>query len=100
MMQLERHKRKRDRKTIAACRKPYCERCRRAANIEPHHMFSVGSGGCDIKENLIQLCTQCHIDTHAGNIEREELLAIVAKREGVTADELYRANRRAMGWDV
>lgn len=100
MMQLQKNKRKRDRKTIAACRKTYCERCHRAANIEPHHMFSVGAGGCDIQENLIQLCTQCHIDTHAGHIERSELLTIVAEREGMTADELYRVNRRAMGWDV
>ena len=100
MMNLQKHKRVKDRKTIQACRKPYCERCRRATAIEPHHVFTVGSGGGDVPINLIQLCTDCHIAAHAGGVERDELLALIADREGVTADEVYRSNRRAMGWDV
>ena len=31
---------------------------------------------------------------------QDELLAIVAEREGMSADEVYRLNRKAMGWDV
>lgn len=100
MLDMVRSKRKRDYKTIKAMRKPYCERCGRAASIEPHHVFTVGSGGKDIAENLVQLCTDCHIAAHAGGIEREELLGIIAEREGVDADEAYRRNRRAMGWNV
>lgn len=97
-MQLPKHKRIKDRKMIKAMRKDYCERCGAYANIEPHHVFSVGSGGCDIAVNLVQLCTNCHIGAHDGHIEQDELLAIVAEREGMTFDEAYRANRIAMGY--
>jgi 5-methylcytosine-specific restriction endonuclease McrA len=96
----KKNKRKRDYKTIKAMRKSHCERCGRLANIEPHHVFTVGSGGMDIAENLIQLCTECHIAAHSGGIARDELLDIIATREGTNADEVYRDNRRAMGWTV
>ena len=100
MLSLARHQRVRDRKAIQAARKNYCERCGTHADIEPHHIFTVGSGGGDVRINLIQLCTYCHIATHSGNIERKELLAIVARREGKTVDDVYRENRKAMGWEV
>lgn len=99
-VQLAKHKRIRDRKAIQAARKNYCEYCGAYADIEPHHVFTVGAGGGDVSYNLVQLCTRCHIGVHAGKIEREELLAIVAKREGMTEEETYRMNRRAMGYDV
>lgn len=59
MLDMVRSKRKRDYKTIKAMRKPYCERCGRAASIEPHHVFTVGSGGKDIsvKELTPTKCT-------------------------------------------
>lgn len=97
---LVKHKRIKDRKAIKAARKNFCERCGCYAGIEPHHIFTVGSGGGDVSYNLVQLCTCCHIGAHSGNIQRDELLAIVAEREGMSADEVYRLNRRAMGWDV
>lgn len=99
-MMIPKHKRIKDRKMIAAMRQPVCERCGARADIEPHHVFTVGSGGGDIRANLIQLCTDCHIGVHAGAIRRDELLDIIAIREGMTADEVYRVNRRAMGWNV
>lgn len=99
-MECIKHKRVKDRKMIKAMRKDYCERCGAYANIEPHHVFTVGSGGGDIAMNLVQLCTSCHIGAHDGSIKRDELLAIVARREGVTYEDAYRVNRRAMGYMV
>ena len=100
MAAIPKHKRIKNRKTIQAVRKNYCEYCGGRATGEPHHMFTVGSGGGDVEYNLIQLCTCCHVAVHAGHIERDELLSIVAEREGLTVDEVYRLNRRAMGYDV
>ena len=60
----------------------------------------VGSGGGDIAMNLVQLCTSCHIGAHSGSVKRDELLAIVARREGVAYEDAYRVNRRAMGYMV
>lgn len=99
-MECIKHKRVKDRKMIKAMRKDYCERCGAYANIEPHHVFTVGSGGGDIEMNLVQPCTSCHIGAHDGSIKRDELLAIVARREGVTYEDAYRVNRRAMGYMV
>lgn len=99
-MECIKHKRVKDRKMIKAMRKDYCERCGVYANIEPHHVFTVGSGGGDIAMNLVQLCTSCHIGAHSGSVKRDELLAIVARREGTTCEDAYRVNRRAMGYMV
>lgn len=100
MLSLTKHPRRRDRKAISCMRKSYCERCGRVANIEPHHIFTVGSGGQDNRENLLQLCSACHISVHMGGIARDELLEIVAIREGISMDEAYRRDRKAMGWEV
>ena len=95
------HKRITSKKTIQEVRKPYCEICGQRTNIEPHHINTRGSGGGDIKENLIQLCTQCHINTHSGEYPtKDDCLHKVAEREGITYDEVYAINRRAMGYDV
>lgn len=94
------HKRIIERKMIQRCRKSYCEYCGKPSNIEPHHVFTVGSGGGDIKENLIQLCTMHHIQAHGGEIRKEELIEIIAKREGMTAEEVYKANRIAKGYET
>ena len=99
-MECIKHKRVKNRKMIKAMRKNYCERCGAYADIEPHHVFTVGSGGGDIAMNLVQLCTSCHIGAHDGSIKRDELLAIVARREGVAYEDAYRVNRRAMGYMV
>lgn len=100
MAAIPKNKRIKNRKTIQAVRKNYCEYCGRQATGEPHHIFTVGSGGGDVEYNLIQLCYSCHTKTHAGHIQRDELLAIVAEREGLTEVEAYRLNRRAMGYNV
>ena len=100
MLSRIKHPYKRNRKAIASMRRRYCERCGRETDIEPHHIFTIGSGGQDNRENLLQLCSECHISVHMGGIAREELLKIVARREGISTDEAYRRDRRAMGWEV
>lgn len=94
------HKYRRDRKAIQSVHGNICERCGKWTTIEPHHIFTRGAGGRDIRINLVQLCTDCHIAAHDGGIQRDELLAIVARRECMSVDDVYRRNRRAMGYDV
>lgn len=77
-----------DRKCIGRERKPYCEKCGGLAYGEPHHILSVGARGPDICENLIQLCAECHVKAHAGNISRLELFGIVARRMQKTVDAI------------
>ena len=50
-------------KTVQECRKNYCEHCGKKATGEPHHVRPRSLGGSDIKENLIQLCFDCHRGT-------------------------------------
>lgn len=99
-MELSKHKRIRNRKVIQEIRKQICERCGMRSYGEPHHIYTVGSGGGDIKENLIQLCADCHIAAHARYVGKDELIDIVAEREGMTSDAIVKANRKAMGYEV
>jgi hypothetical protein len=84
-----------------------CEYCgKMVKNTEPHHLWTRGFGGgsrLDIRINIIALCStfaggdSCHHKAHNGRIKRQELLAIVAAREGVTPEwieeEIYRLRR-------
>lgn len=99
-MVLAKHKRIKDKKVIAAIRTNCCEVCGAYTTIEPHHVNTVGAGGGDIKENLIQLCTEHHIAAHDGALSKSELIEIIAQREGRSINEIYVINRRAMGYDV
>ncbi len=75
-----------------------CEHCKRkVSSRDPHHLFGRGMGGgrrFDIPLNLISLCSafsggeNCHARYHAGQILREMLLAIVAKREGCLQSDI------------
>lgn len=69
-------------------RKPQCEYChkRTRTGLDPHHIFSRGAGRVDDRYNLIALCRVCHVRFHGGLIRRGDLLAIVARREGVTPE--------------
>lgn len=64
------------------------ERCNHSAEGEPHHIRTRGAGGEDIRENLIHLCGYHHRLLHDGNLDRNELIQIVAKREGVSPEEI------------
>lgn len=71
-----------------------CERCSKRGPVEPHHVFTKGMGGAtrlDVKINLLALCRVCHDGFHLGRISRDELLDIIAAREGVTRVDLIEA---------
>lgn len=80
--------------------KTRCEFCGRhsSTGLDPAHIWSRGAGRVDVKENLVSLCRECHTRSHAGHEPtREQLLAIAAKREGCTPDDItemvYRLRR-------
>lgn len=59
----------------------YCERCFNDwKDLETHHIKSKGSGGHDVKDNLVCLCWVCHRMVHDGNISRDELRELVSNR--------------------
>ena len=89
---IPKHKRIVNKKLINEMSGGICEKCGRPAHGQPHHIITVGAGGPDIKENLIQLsCSNgCHIKAHSGEITRDELLFIVARRENITVEECER----------
>lgn len=101
VMEIIKHKRISNKYILKEMRKSYCEYCGRRCNIEPHHVYSRGSGGGDIRENLIQLCSECHRSTHSGNKpSKEDCLLVIGQREGKTIDTIHKINRRAMGYKL
>lgn len=81
-----------------------CEWCKKPAKCDPHHVFAKGMGGggrLDVRVNLVALCRVCHTLTHAGEIARYDLLAIIAVREGMLQDkieeEVWRLRRLKKG---
>ena len=96
------HKRIKDNKVIQECRLEYCEYCGSPAYGEPHHIVTRGSGGADIKENLIQLScnNSCHDKAHRGLITKDVLFSIVSRREGISVDECKRRINKAKGHGV
>ena len=58
-----------------------CEYCgKKSCWTNSHHVKSKGSGGDDTKENLIELCGNCHVKVHIGEINKKELLKIIKDR--------------------
>ena len=57
-----------------------CEYCGCACIVHVHHIKSKGSGGHDIEENLIALCTFCHDKAHKVRITKIVLLEIAEAR--------------------
>lgn len=99
---------------LKAFRTPgFCEFCKRWCDVrEGHHLWPKGFGGggqMDVPCNLIALgstlCFQCpcHTEIHAGNIQRNDLLLIVARRErclqGDIEAEVHRIRRLPKGSD-
>ncbi len=62
--------------------------CGSPAQGEPDHIRARSLGGSDIKENQIQLCGKCHRAKHDGRLPIGLLVALVARREGLTAEEI------------
>ena len=50
--------------------------------LHVHHIDTKGSGGDDVRENLITLCTLHHEDVHWGRIKKEKLYEWLEKRYG------------------
>lgn len=81
-----------DLSAIERIRKPYCEYCGSPAHGWPHHIKTRGAGGKEDPWNLIQLCGECHEAAQTYKIPRRKLIEIVAAREGITVEEIYRKN--------
>ncbi len=54
-----------------------------------HHIRTKGSGGSDIRCNLIALCSAHHAEAQTYRIPQVELLRITAHREGMTLTQVY-----------
>lgn len=75
----------------------YCELCGKSVGrYETHHIKSKGSGGTDIKANLINLCIPCHRKAQEYHIKPEELVIRVAVREKSSVSDIY----TAIGWPI
>ena len=79
-----------DKEVYAASRKEWCEipTCSNLTAGGSHHVIPRSCSGPDHPYNLISLCVVCHTKAHDGNIPRSLQFAIVARREGVEAEEL------------
>ena len=74
------NERKKNKKLIDD-KKHNCEYCgKKNCYTNTHHIKSKGSGGDDTEDNLIELCSNCHVKVHSGEISKEELIKIVRKR--------------------
>ena len=91
MPSVPKRKRINDKVVRQEARKPYCEACGKAtlAGEGAHHIGSKGAGFPDHPWNLIMLCNECHIyKAHGGHYSKRFLFEIVAKREGVSVEEV------------
>ena len=62
-------------------KKHTCEYChKKNCYTNTHHIKSKGSGGNDTEDNLIELCSDCHVKVHKGIIKKQELIKIVKER--------------------
>lgn len=78
-----------DMASLLSVRKDYCEICGSKAEGWPHHIKTRGAGGREEPWNLIQLCGLCHQKAQQYKIPRLEVVKIVAKREGISVEEIY-----------
>ena len=74
------NERKKDKKLINK-KKHNCEYCgKKNCYTNTHHIRSKGAGGDDTEDNLIELCSNCHLKAHGGAISKKELIKIVKRR--------------------
>ena len=69
----------------------YCENCGKTGYTEEHHIKTRGAGGKDIALNKIRLCVPCHKNAQEYKINRLHLVQLVAKREGLTPEDVCAA---------
>lgn len=99
MAAIPKPRRIRDPGAIAEARRDYCEYCGRVSHGGPHHIVTRGAYGPDIVCNLVQLCYDCHYGkVPSGKLSKQALFELVARREGMTVEEVermvYEARRR------
>ncbi len=95
---IPKHKRLVDPAAVEAARKPYSEYSGLPTyGAPPHHVISVGAGGPDHPFNMIQLTGFEHMQAHNGEISRDTLFGIIARREGVTVEHLKSEIQRMRG---
>lgn len=64
-------------KKLLKDKKGKCQKYGKWGYTEKHHIKTKGSGGNDTKDNLIELCNDCHYGlVHQGKISKEELKKI------------------------
>lgn len=81
VLEIPKPRRIRDPKAMDRCRaRGVCEWSGRTDRLHVHHIKSRGSGGGDTDDNLILLHFEFHEDAHAGRITKDQLRAIVARR--------------------
>ncbi|AEG14341.1 HNH endonuclease [Desulfofundulus kuznetsovii DSM 6115] len=73
---------------IESVRSERCEYCGKPGPVDVHHIKPRSAGRRDIRPNLISLCRECHRKAQAHEIDRLELVQLVAKREGMTPEEV------------
>jgi hypothetical protein len=65
------------------------EGCEHPTPAESHHVYTRGAGQIDLPCNLIALCHAHHYSHHYnGTPSTADLLAIVARREGVSVEDI------------
>jgi len=89
---MSKEKRIRNRALLKAMREeiPYCERCGKPGHGGMHHIRYKSQGGGDVRENLVRLCYECHKGIHDARYSRNDLIAIVAEREGKTCLDIVK----------
>lgn len=91
-------RRVRSQATIDKCRKPLCEVCGKSAHGEPHHVIPRSVARCDHPYNLVQLCGDCHyVKVANGELTKEQLFPIIAKREKKPVEEIRKAVAEMIG---
>ena len=68
-------------KKVINDKKHDCELCgKKNCWTNSHHVKSKGSGGDDTKDNLIEVCGECHRKIHDGIIPKELLIKVINNR--------------------
>ena len=72
-----------------------CELCKARTNgCHPHHWRCRGRGSAwqlDVPICLLAICYVCHAKCHNGSIRRDDVLAVIAKREGLRPEVIRQA---------
>lgn len=62
-------------------KKHNCEYCgKKNCWTNKHHVKTKGASGNDTEGNLIELCGNCHVKAHTGEISKKELIKVIKNR--------------------